>query len=363
MLSIECPKPAYDKLVRNGLERRITGSEGVKDILLTPYIEGELTYSIFDLSKSQLVSSFNGISERRRLYKDLFDTQCDLERYDGVIDKIDFLICHPSLLAFAALGEDVLNYQKYGFLSRRKLEEAVTSLSLGERHEVFGEKDNYVWRNGKFKNELSNGYHGDLTIRQTNISGNHFNVNTLFGDEEDFDTYKNVDGQRKGIHAIDVSWSSFLMGILRYAYAIDKAKTFHISNWTKVLDEVGYVPTFTAEYEFGAGGNQIVLDGLKDSELLISGEKIEGKFYWSLSLACSGERIYDACFHDGKLVYIREDGNGEIGFSDTDKRFSPQVVYDENDLQDLLRGTYRLFARDRRILPEIMGMFLSQTES
>ena len=57
---------------------------------------------------------------------------------------------------------------------------------------------------------------------------------------------------------------------------------------------------------------------------------------------------------------VNNNGHIELNFPNSifdGQRFKPVVIYDEDDLPDLLKGTYKLFARDRTPLPKIMDFF------
>ena len=92
----------------------------------------------------------------------------------------------------------------------------------------------------------------------------------------------------------------------------------------------------------------------------------EGKIIETFPLHIPGQRNhYPYISKDGKLLYLIETEDGEIIMPvNEDSRLakiklSKYIEYDENDLPNLLRGTYKMFARDRRLLPKIMEKFVA----
>ena len=199
------------------------------------------------------------------------------------------------------------------------------------------------------------------------MSGREKKEKTLFGDEDVFDTQKDVSQCRQVINADYSCWKDFLMINLRYAEAIRKARMPEISAWREVLNKVGIAGTYTAEAEFGDTGDDFAIEQLAGDSLFIHGKEKEffEKRALSLSIRCNSEAVYYPYCIDRKLVYLREDKAGtlrfpfDVGFF-AGKRFRDVFFYDENDLPELLKGAYKLFARDRRALPKIMNMFLQQ---
>jgi len=370
MIEVACPKPAYERIVKSGLDKRIKeAKDRLFDIVMggVNQIGGE---EIFEHARKYFRQS-QRISERSALYKDILklDEIIESESFFSE-EKDELLIKHPSLLAFAVLGEEVLNFRKYGFETRSQLEESIAGFCLGERwaKELFGFRDKYFWRNGNYKNELTNSYHGDCWAHQTDVSGKDTKQKTLFGEVQVFDTWKDVSGKIKGINADWTDWSNFLIASLRYAEAIGKAKMPEIINWRGFLREIGSVGTMTAEAEFGDASPDWALDELMRAQLLNSDvEKIEE---FPICIVGGGDRknIYFPYVSDGRLLYLRETPEGEIQVKSNctliqDKRFSPHLVYDESDLPHLLKGTYSLFARDRSLLPKIIDRFIAETNS
>lgn len=360
MVRVECPKPAYDRLVKSGLDNKIFASEGkITDIISGPYLESGIFYDLIKEAEEHMTRQDLKINEKTSLYKDILGVNSHADEYGFVSgDKEELLIKFPGLLAFAALGDDLFRYAEYGFSNIRQLMESVASFCLGKEIRARQEGGYYYWRHGKYKNKLSNEWHGDCHFFQTDASGEDYKVNTLFGQEEVFDTWKDVMGCSKGVNAGYDYWQTLLTITLLYAKAIGKQKMPEIVNWRDVLKEVGSAGTCTAEAEFGSGVGGLEID---DRYILIEGEEMKN----ILLFIGEVDNYYYPYVSDNKLFYIKEDPQGQIelpferGFI-AGKRFSPYIVYEGDELPEILKGTYRLFARDRRLLPKIMDAFLSK---
>ncbi len=360
---IECPVPAYNRLVKSGLVKKLADKkELIKDILLSACFEINAE-DIFEDVRRKIERGRNEmISERTQLYADINSLDVEIKEEGGEFyNKEEKLMNNPSLLAFAVLGEEVLGFQKFGFPSRRSLEESITSFCIGERHLLYMDSD-YIWRNGKFKNTISNSNHGDLYFGQVDISGKDAKVQTLFGFEEEFDAFKKTENSIKNANAHHDCWGNFLAATLKYAEAIGKIDIPEIKNWKETLSNTGSVPTFTAEAEFGESGHEVLLSMLKDSQIMREGEMVKT---FPLYIPSSGNTDYYPYYSkDGKLFYLTEEEKGEIKMPvEAESRFaglrlSKYIEYSQEDLPHLLKGTYRMFARDRRLLPKIMREFV-----
>ena len=297
---IECLNPAYDRIVNSGIVKKIADKrEVVRDILLGIDL-GVEAYKIFEEVEKAYEKVVKGkISESEKLYESILEFQMKAqESMEGFGEKENLLIQHPSLLAFAVLGQDILRFQEFGFPSRKSLEESLTSFCLGERHEIYRNLDDYIWRNEKFKNIISNSHHGDLYFGQINISGRDAKILTLFGPEEEFDVFRK-DSQRKNANAHHDCWGHFLGAALKYAEVIGKTGIPEIKNWEETMSQVGSKPTFTAEAEFGESGHEILLADLMDREIIM-----EGKEMTSSPIYIIGERYhYPYVSKDGKLLF------------------------------------------------------------
>ena len=362
--NIECPQPAYNKIINSGLEKRIFENKNkVVSVLLGAYILNEETDEVFERAKQYFnkIKLKNKISKLEGIYKDLIKFESELMNEEvgiSIGNKQELLIKNPTLLAYIVLGEDILKFSDYDFYNRRQLEESISSFCLGERTDIMDWKGNYIWRNNGFKNTLSNSYHGDLWIFQADISGRETKKETLFGMEKEFDTFKK--NPKKNIVNADRSdWAQFLLISLKYAESIGESRMPEIVCWRDVLKEVGSVGTNTAECEFGDSNRGLY--PLMESNILAEG----GNDGYPFHIIRSNYACYYPYVSKGNLSYLYEDSEGDITLPFKseifkEKKFSEFLKYSKDDLPDLLKGTYHLFARDRSMLPNIMDAFLSR---
>jgi hypothetical protein len=354
---VECSKPALDKLERAGLLGKILEKKSVWHLIDIGGGFNSDFYDFLDTAENFLRTADFSKKSRNAiaLYSSLMELKNEVDGNE-FLDKTEALLRHPSALAYLNIGEDVLNYREYGFESRRQLEETITSFCLSD-HESDIIKDSYLWLHGNYKNRMTNGYHGDCHIFQTNISGKYSIEQTLFGEEEVFDTMKILeDDDKRGIWAHYDAWDNWLMAILRYAEALGKKDIPEIVNWKDVVNEVGVAGTITTEAMFGESHH--ILFHLTDP-IMIEGQKPE-----KLPLAVYGDnqKNYIPYVKDRKLLFLIEHEQGSIDFSGyggifEGKRFRPELVYEESELVHLLKGTYRLYARDRSKMPKIIKLF------
>ena len=367
MLDIVCTKPAYDRLVKTGLDKRILAQkDAINDILIHNDIS-KAGRALIKEARKEVLSTDRKISERTAAYNDIlaFERRVDEEPSINFSDFTDLLIQHSHFLGLLVLGNELFNAQEYCFHSTRALSEAVTAFCIGEKWNALSFfRDKFAWRQGDCKNELTNGYHGDCWFHQTDVSGNERKETTLFGEVERFDAWKDVSGCVKGVNADYSDWGSFLMANLRYAEAIGKKTMPEIVNWRDILEQAGSVGTQTTEAMFGESNPDWILESLLENPLLNADTKEKLKVF-PIAIKCNSGIIYYPCVLEKKLQYIREDKDGKIelpflsGIFEN-KRFSPYIVYEQADLPELLKGTYKLFARDRSLIPRIIDGFLAQ---
>ena len=366
MLGIECPRPTYDKICESGLiDKILEKQETVKDLLLYTYPDPTIINRIKFYFEKYFLNFKERLSDKTELYKSLFEACSELDKEDICpANSEELLFRFPEILAYAVLEENVLNFSVYGFNTRRQLEEGVTSFCISAREEMDSfYNSTYTWRTGNFKNSLSNSNHGDLSVLQIDVSGKKTLENTLFGRQEVFDTWKK-DDYREGISAHYDAWEDFLIILLRYAETLGRSKDPDILGWKSVIKEVGVAGTCTAEAEFG-GGDWSLREIKMELLLLTEGkEKLELNPLAIWQAGYSGESVNYYPYVSGKkLLFLTEGDKGEIKLPfkypfAKGKIFRKVLEFEESDLPYLLRGTYRLFARDRSILPKIMDAFI-----
>ena len=358
MSFIECTDSAYKRLEAFGLIHRIC-NDTIRDQMLSAYFDyTNGLQKIFKKAEKVVMANLEKISERRIVYEEILKLKHDLENGSGWINRDEVIKNYPGILAFMALGEDVLNYKSYEFPTRRALEEAVSGFCVGEWETAFSlSKENYIWRRNGLKNRISNAWHGDLYVGQVNVFSEEKKEEGLFESTIYFDSL--IDSEYSAILAHYDSWPFFLVGVLKYAEAMGKKNIPEIIDWREVIKKVGYASTYTAEAEFGSQGNDFLIYQLKEGKLLIGGKRRET--YNDLSIVDNSNCSYTPCLLDSNLAYVRRSKEGESFFCEEDLKYSKVLTYSEEDLPDLLAGTYRLFARDRSQLPKIMDMFLNRS--
>lgn len=351
MHEIQCPKPAYDKIISSGLDKKILKSrEDLFDILLYDSINLDKTEFILEEAKE----FWNECpSEKSFLFKDILELEGKLNKYYSRLDFEKIVMGNPSFFGYLILGKEIFNYKKYGFPDLKSLTESIASFCFGEKQLFSDLGTDYHWRNSKWHNEISQNVHGDLFAGQRDISGKSWIEETLFGKEEKFDSYKISDG--RGISAYQ-DWSEFLMATLRYAEYLGKSNLEEIVNWRETLEKAGGgVGTATAEAYFG--GSSFTNGLLKQIVLSDKMEKLE----YPIQIFAGRSYTFLPYIKENKLLYLREKEDGEIKLDEKFKLFSRNysisLEYSEEDLPHILTATYKYFARDRSLLPIIMDSF------
>jgi len=352
---VECPDPAYNRLVRSGLDRFVYSKKRVVVDVLSGYFDDEPLKSIIDVAVSSL-GERGKIDRLNGTFNDIlnFDVETQEQYFGSEFGRIrDLSLKYPGFLAYAILGDHVLDHEDFGFPSVRSLEESIVSFCIGEDVYGLGDRE-WVWRNGGWKNRICQTVHGDLYVDQSDVSGRDYMERGLFGDLEVFDTFKNVEG--RGISGYQ-DWSQFLISILRYADNVGMSKIREIVDWREILDEIGGgIGTNTAECEFGGG--DFGFQSLFGYELFSDENKLEG---FPLHIFGSRDLSFLPYIEKGNLLYLREDENGEYDFDNNflnSKRFRKVLEYNAGDIPEVLKANYKYFARDRTLLPKIMDWFV-----
>ncbi|MBI2628629.1 hypothetical protein HYW74_00935 [Candidatus Pacearchaeota archaeon] len=361
---VVCPKPAYDRLNKSGLIRLIKSKKRqITDLLLLGDFEGKIG-NLLNQARTNFLKNNKKITERSEMFRDIveFDLGLDEENFGALSNmREELTLKHPSLLAYLLLGEKVFDFEKFGFPTRISLEKSIASFCIGEKLWSFGDRE-WVWRRGDFRYEISQNVHGDLYAGQIDASGRDYTEKTLLGDWNIFDTLKLNIRDFQGIFAYQ-DWSQFLVASLKYAEAIGKSKMPEIIQWKKVLEQVGAVGTHTAECMFGEGGGDFSTEILFDNDIIMEGKKSK-KFP-----ACvygDGNNHYIPYIKNGNICYLFKDKEGEIELEGHGRffengRYKIVLEYAPEDLPDVLKATYRFFARDRSMLPKIMNKFIKET--
>ncbi len=371
LIDVECPKPAYERIVNSELKERILKrAKKVSDITL--YGFDDSADRLFKIARRNFDLS-DRVNEERDLWREFLELEDEIKKQNISVSSAgayEMLSRYPCVLGYAVLEGDLFDFGRFGFPNRKSLQEAITSFCIGERQE-FNEllrREDYFWRgnNGNTKNNLSNGFHGDLYAGQIDVSGKDLKEETLFGSVDNFDSVKYSD-ERKGISVHYGAWSPFLISALKYAEHLGQKNMSIIKNWKQALDSVGgAVGTNTAECEFGGSDSYWHLENMLKNSLVVQGREISMENHPICISA--GEKVvyYPFVDSDGKMSYVLEDEKGEVELPAPrksiweGKKYQKILEYDADDLDNLLKGTYRLFARDRGELNYIMDVFNGQ---
>jgi len=357
MFRFECPKPAYDRIIKSNLYNLILEKkELIRDIILyrQPFWS-DFGKKVLEESKTYVYGWKNKISGQWIHYREMLEFDETFEKEDFVFEIAPFLIRYPGFLASLVLGEEISNFEKLGFPSRKSLEESITSFCVGEKH-VVGRKDrSYFWRNGNLKNEISSNEHGDFYASQTDVSGEDYvkKEKTIFGEGQIRVIGTVKESPKSNAIRAHQDWTMFLISILKYARHLEKERMPEIVNWKDVLKETGFIGTNTAEAYGGSRFERYLIE----RPILIQGESLE------MFPIFIGEDFIPYV-KDNKLIYLMGEGNGEISLDFTGRffensKFSKVNEYSPEDIPYMLRATYKLFARDRTLLPKIMEAFIN----
>lgn len=351
-MRVECPKGAYERLFKTRIDTVIL-DERDKLFSLLLMTDSEPLDDVLSEAEERFDDSEG---KKQRLYLDLLKFKCEWDNQDFYFGHSlrDLLANHPSVLGYIVLKDSVFDFDRYGFPSRRCLEEAVTSYCLGEELSTFDSRE-WVWRTRNFKNVISQNIHGDLYVGQTNVSGEK---DDLFENEK----FILKDPESNGFSAYQ-DWSQFLISILMYAREIGQEETNDITDWRKVLESIGGgVGTHTAECEFGRMGDDFHLRFSYEADILNDQSELTKV---PLVIYASGSNVYYPYVCDGNLIILRESEKGDVTFDSKamEGKYKKIVEFCPEDLPDLLRGTYKYFARDRSDMYKIMDMFLEDSVS
>lgn len=351
-----CPDSAYEQLKKSGIVDIILEKKTkqlIGDVLLNRYLDDNIIDNVYDVLK---VNRFNSKNEKILMYEDL--AICNLDyttgEFTGFGDFDSLLVKHPVYLGHLVLGERLLKYKEFGFNTGKCLENAVTSFCVGEKHEFSSCADEWVWRNNGFKNKIYRNLHGDLSVSQMDSSDRNYKERTLFGDVRVFDCMKRVNSFGFGAYQ---DWSEFLGSLLKYSEKVGMSDIQEISNWKGTLENIGGGTSgFYTEAFGGCCNADFNAHMLMDSQLMCDGKKLEKSPLIILNQNTSTVPF----FKDGKLMYMKQDKDGDIEFDGKyfeGKRFSKVVEYNPDDLSHAMKGTLKYFARSREMIPAIMNEF------
>ncbi len=360
-MEVECSKDALKLLHTAGLEKTLDTTRQTWHRAATslyPHTEDGFTDAVekaegFFNSGGPLTAP----TEQTTLYRQIlaFFDECDDEAMPSS-ERQELWLKYPLVMPYIALGDRVLRYKELGFQSLGHLAESVTGFCLGDQP-FCAREGTYRWVHGSYKNSISNEWHGDLHVIQTDISIPD-TQQYLFNAAEFTGLVRLDPGKIRTMFAPDTYWDMFLMSLLRYAEATGRKEMPEIKDWQDVLRETGYVPTHKAEAELGTDFALWHVQG----ELLIEGRKMQEH---PIFIADDSHNFHYPYLKDGKLLFMKPDEQGGIESIQPewgmfkDMKFRANLIYEPEELPQLLRATYKLFARDRRRLPAIMDVFVN----
>ncbi len=354
MRDIVCPEPAYQRVLAAGLDKRIMASrEKIHDL----FLYNGWCDAMEEQRKRTMTATKNFGCARRHIdaldYFDAFE-KADKE-HNGLLfeDKLsELMLKHPSAFAQMVIGKDVEKYLKYGFPTRRSLEQAMVSYVSENYRDIMFHKEQYCWRRNGRHTTLNHDLHGDFFLWQTEVAGEERKAMTLFGEETEFDSA--MKSESTGISGYYSEWPRFLLTLLCYAQATGNAGIPEITEWQKTEQEVGARGTATTECMFGEASHW-GLEIMMDRELLRYGERPRGS---TISLDSHSEKMHNVPYLSGrKLMIARSSEEGKELYPDCRCKYVDVLEFDEDDLPHLLRGTYRFFGRDRTQMKLIMRYF------
>lgn len=356
-MPIVCTNEAYDRIKNSDLYKILLEKRRQLDKIVLMHDFSELE-EFFEKARQSTLDQNKKISENSEGLRRIFEVDAGLESDECIYGNKynELLETNFSFLPRLILGNKVLSPEKFGFFSTTSLEKAVNSFALSR--EYLGEVNGgiYSWRNKRNnqKNIIELTVHGDWSVHQLDVSSNL--EQTFFG--EVFNSAKKSEYSGFSIYQ---DTSNFLIASLNYAKRLGKEKHDDILNWREVLNQVGVVATATAEAMYGS-------DSLSRSNKKMDLERpILGEIADSFPLGISGI----ALFSDRDLTYPYFEGD-KLYFvkllkekSLTEKKWDFQrdkavkvIEYTPEDLPHLLRASYRLFSRQRSLLPVIMEEFI-----
>ena len=365
-MKIECLNPAYNKILSAGLDKKILEKKPLigYEILLHRSIYFENCEEFFNKEKKLFLNSDIKISSKSETAKKILELEKEFTNshlwMPEEFEKL--LIKYPVFLGKIVLGEEIYNYEKFGFPTQKSLEESISAFCIGEKEIVYSSNSEDFWRTGNLKNCISLNMHGDLYASQTNVFGKSRIENTLFGDVEVFERYKE-DVESSGISAHQ-DWSEFLLAALKYAQFIGEKEIPEIKNWKNFLERLGGGRgTATSEAMFGTSFSEWELERFMETPVL--NNKLEKLERFPLSIHSGLDSVSYPYISENKLFYLKENESGNISLEKfshiyKDKNFSRVLEYSEEDLIPLLSAIYKYFARDRRKMGKILDYFNSK---
>lgn len=265
-------------------------------------------------------------------------------------NKLELFSEYPLVLPFALQRERVFNLE---LDSQIDVAHAFTAHFLGI-HRIRSEE--FEWRTDTHCTRFSLSMHGDLSVCQTRFPASK-SRSTFFGEE--ILTPVAIDWNDNSSHfTIYQDASTFLVAILDFSRRTGTSDLREILEWRETLKEVGEVGTNTCE-AFGGTLDSISRMVLSCAELL-SRQTIPECAPLTIPGGTGQLRQY-AIFDEGKLLIATAERAGDTMFDLPGmygrETFSVRARFLPEDIPNLVRGTLKLFARDRSRMRWIMDAF------
>lgn len=328
---VECSNSAYEKLNYIGILERM---RKVKEDLTKIF----LYRTIWEGRANEILESARKVKTPDEEQQDILSLETKLEGDELCMRVNPFVIEHPYLVAKVVLEEDLEKFSEFGFSSKKNLAKAINAYYIGEKEVITKASDNYIWRRGDFKNNVRLNEHGDLSVIQTDVTG---------GD----DSGVLVNPISSGF-GLQQDWSPFLYSVLMYAKAsFGKRDILEITDWENQVEEIR-----TSNPHGHNLGDFKKRDSTIESIFIrsLSGTQPE------ISLKTwINDYVLPHYFGDGTLDILRLDKEGKLKVCLYNKLENVDVVahYVQEDIPDLLKANYKLYARSLEDLAKIMYKF------
>jgi len=342
-MSIECSQTAYEKLQSAGIEGRLgSAADDLREALTGRNIWRKKLGALVEDSGRDVHQT--GMSSE--FYNDVRQLDARFRNDDLCLDLVrKGLPDHPFLLGGLLFGEELGRFQEYGFETEGDFAEAVTAYCVGERDSSRSASRAHIWRNNDKKNRIDLIDHGDVTVSQTDVSG---------------DSYMLRDPQSSGF-----GWkqdaSSFFAIVLKYTGHYGMQSCDEMRDWEDLVDKWSN-PWGQGHRDWVDGGREVSYE----AKNLLDSNFLHGS---GSGMNRSPHRIE----RDASAVWARVRGlelefiaksRGD-GLAPWQEAGDSRVVatYAQEDVPDLLTGAYKTFARNRTFMCEMLSHFREGVES
>ncbi len=353
MSSIQCSSAAYTLLDKTGIaERTARRAEDLKKINLHRTIERGEAGRIVDHVRA-VVKGLETPRYSPDFYTDITALEEELRDDDLALNlSRENLPRHPYLLAGLVFGEEVRNFQKFGFASEKIFAEAITAYCLGETRTIQGDHTSYSWRTGERKHSIELISHGDVSVGQYLVGGESPLLSELWA---------------TGFTVVQDS-APFLILALHYAHFLGLSQIPEITEWEPLVAEFSqhhpYGGGYSAWKKASASERESEAEGIAPP--LVNSRFIGnvGTDHWPLRIERQGGAlwpilrgreldIYSASERGSETIYPWGNGS-KSGHAIKAEKI---VTYTPQDVPHLLTGIYKTYARDRSEMCLLLELF------